>query len=622
MDDAGEGRQVRVHALEHRVDGIRMGHVRDFHLDPHTLRAQVVDHLLGGCVGIAAAVQHDHSRAVVRQPLGHHAADAAQAAGDQIGSVRAQPVIERRRGEDDLADMACRLHERHRCTRFRQRPAAVDQRLDFAGGQAFDQAAEDRAGAFGLVAFQDVEFDDRVAGVRSCSRHFVGGPDVASRQLHEMPAVGEAGQARLDEAFARQAVHDDVDAGAVGGLQDPRAEVRGSAVEYVGDADGTQERALGGARRGDHLGAGRPREFDGRQSQAAGTGMDQDPLARLEIRRLEGQRRGHEDARYGGQRRRRQVGRRGYGQGFSGHGLRSEGAVAQRDDAFADGEPGHVLADFDNPAHQFFAEQTFLEEPHAPEDVPEVEPGGFHGDPDLARLERLDGLRCDDDLVERAAVVGVEQPARRVREVEARWPVGRAHEPRHPASPVSIGDVRLGIGPEQLLDQLVDGRRRPRIEVDQPRLPMGCLAGHDLAEAPQRGADQFAGAFTLEYLGTPGQEPDSPPGQRVGIGETLRQRQCGSADAPGVLGHLLRGRVDAVTVQRGEMHHAVERQVFRQSFEQPLPRLPAHRVHRCRIHARPRTHLVAFVGARDHHRLVAGRETRREFFRDAAFVRR
>lgn len=181
----------------------------------------------------------------------------------------------------------------------------MHQGVDFTRRDALDDTSQNRPGALRFVPLAHVEFDDAVADVWAGCGHFVGGPDVAPSELDETSALGETGQARGDETLARQAVHDDVHARPVGSLQHPLAEFRGAAVEDVRYPERAQEITLRCARRGDHFRPGGAREFDGRQSEAARAGVDQHPVAGLEIGRLECQGSRHEDARHGGERRRR-----------------------------------------------------------------------------------------------------------------------------------------------------------------------------------------------------------------------------------------------------------------------------------------------------------------------------
>ena len=92
MDDAGERRQLRVHAYHHRVERRSVRYIRQFHLDPDSLRAQGLNgfHSLG--IGIPTAVQHDYPRTLVRQPLRHGATDTAQSARHQVGAILPQLV--------------------------------------------------------------------------------------------------------------------------------------------------------------------------------------------------------------------------------------------------------------------------------------------------------------------------------------------------------------------------------------------------------------------------------------------------------------------------------------------------------------------------------------------------
>ena len=89
VDHAAEGRQRVVHPCQHRIHGGGVRDVGEFHFDADAPGSELLDHLLCGWVRLAAAVQHDHAGPVIGEPARHHAADAAQAAGDEIRSILA-----------------------------------------------------------------------------------------------------------------------------------------------------------------------------------------------------------------------------------------------------------------------------------------------------------------------------------------------------------------------------------------------------------------------------------------------------------------------------------------------------------------------------------------------------
>ena len=84
-----------------------------------------------------------------------------------------------------------------------------------------------------LLFFEDVEFQDRVGHVGTDRGHLLLAEDVPAGEFHEPAAVGQAGEARLDEAFPGQAVQDYVNAPAARGIEDILAESRPATVEDV-----------------------------------------------------------------------------------------------------------------------------------------------------------------------------------------------------------------------------------------------------------------------------------------------------------------------------------------------------------------------------------------------------
>ena len=97
----------------------------------------------------------------------------------------------------------------------------------------------------------------------------------------------QTGQARLDEALSRQAVEHHVNALAVGGFEDFPSEPRLAAVEHVLHAQGPQVSLLRGAGGSEYLRARGMRKLDGGEADAARAGVNQHPLAGLQIRQVE-----------------------------------------------------------------------------------------------------------------------------------------------------------------------------------------------------------------------------------------------------------------------------------------------------------------------------------------------
>ena len=126
----------------------------------------------------------------------------------------------------------------------------------------------------------------------------------------------------------------------------------------------------------------------------------------------------------------------------------------------------------------------------------------------------------------------------------------RAHQARRLPASGAVGDVGLAIRVNQLLGEAGRGRPRLWVEIDHARLQLNRFAGDHLAETPQRGAGQFAGALLLQHLGAAGDEPHALGRREIGIGQPLHQSEGARRGALGVLRHLGGRRAHSVTVQR------------------------------------------------------------------------
>ena len=104
---------------------------------------------------------------------------------------------------------------------------------------------------------QVVEIENRIGDIRSRLGHLLLSQDVAPCQLHETAALCQAGQARVDEAFAGQAVQNDIDPGAACRVEDFPAERGRAAVEHLLDTVRAEVGSLARARRGEHFRARR-----------------------------------------------------------------------------------------------------------------------------------------------------------------------------------------------------------------------------------------------------------------------------------------------------------------------------------------------------------------------------
>ena len=586
MDDAAQRRQLRVDARQHRVDGGGVGHVGQLDLDAGARFAQRFDGLRGLGVGIAAPVQDDGARAVLRHPGGHGDADAAQPARHEVGAVGPQPPVDqRRRRQDDLAQVPRRSHEAERGARLGQRPAAVNDRPQFARGEPRHDVAQHDAHPLRLGLLEHVEFQDVIGHVGAQRRHLLVAQDVPAGHLDEAAAGREAGQAGLDEPLAGEAVEHHVHALAAGGREDLLAEVGRAAVEDVLDAERAQIGLLRGAGRGEHFRARGLRQLDGRQPDPAGAGVDEHPLARRQPREAEGQLGRDEGAGNGGQPRDGDALGRGRDEFLVRDHLLREGAEAEAHDVVAYGHGGDLGADGHRVAAQLAAQVPLLDEAERAEHVPEVEPRRLHRDAHLPRLQGARGQRFDLRLVEHAGAIGRQHPLGLVGQLE---PLGRGagpHEARRQTPAAAVGDVVLLVGVQQLIDEAGQGRGFRGVQIEHPRLQMGRLEGHDLAQAPERRAGDLPAPLPLHHLRPARQEPDALGRGQVGVGDGLHQRQRARRRPRHVLGDLRRRRVLAVAVEPSHMHDAAERHVAGQCRDQRLPRLAVLRVDAHRNHA-------------------------------------
>ena len=613
VEDAPERRQLPVHPRQHRVDRREVRDVGKLHAHLEPPVAKRFDRLPGGGIGFPAAVQHDGARAPLRQPLGQRATDAAETSRDQVRPVLPEPARpERRQRQDDLPLVAGRAHVLHRGARLGQRPPRVDRRDEFAGPEAGEQLAQGGARLFGIALLQPVQVEDGVGDVRAQRRHLVLAQDVPSGQLHEPSIAREAGEARLDEALAGQAVQHDVDARSVRGVQDLLPERRRAAVEHVLDAQRTEVRLLGSARRGEHLGPCSLGELDRREPDAARARVNQHAVSGLEFREFVREHARHEDGRNRRERGRRHVRRRRRDQLLVRHDLRPERAEREAGHPVADRHGRHLGAGLDHPAAELFAEiPLLLDEAHRPEHVQEVQAAGIDRDPHFLRPQGRPRPRLHPQRLDRASLVRRQHPAGFVRQGEALRAGAHPHQPGHVPVAAAPGDVVLGVGEQEFLGQAGVRRRQFGVEVDHPRLQVGHLAHQDLAETPERRAGQLAAAFPFQHLRAAGGDPDALLRRRVRVGDALHEGQRGRRRLSGVRGHLLRRRLLAVPVLGHEMHDAGQGRVAGQIAEEVPPRLPALHVDR------PRDHRGILVRAvlvrprcvrRQHYPLIAGRE--------------
>ena len=390
----------------------------------------------------------------------------------------------------------------------------------------------------GRVFFlEDIDHEDGIGHVRPYGRHLLLAQDVDPGHLDEAAAPGQAGQARVDETLAGQAVQDDVDARPVRRVEDLLPEGRRAAVEDMLDAQRPEVGPLARARGREHLRAGGLGELDRRQPHAACSGVNQDPLAGCQARHVEGERRRHERGRHGRQFRDGEPRRRRHDQVFGDHGLGSERAERHAHDAVARRDARDAGARFEHPPAELSA-QGILDQADRDEHVPEVQPDGLDRDANLLRFKRDRRQGLNLNRVERAPRVGRERPGRVVRRRKTHHALAGPDQPGGLTAAEPVGDVVLRIRIQQFVDEISQRRPVTWVEVDHPRLQMRSLPHHHLAQTPERGARQFAAGLLLQHLRPTGYEPHAVGRRRADIADALRQRQGARRRAPCVAGHF------------------------------------------------------------------------------------
>jgi hypothetical protein len=186
----------------------------------------------GGCPlpGPGASEQGDAPGAAVAEPASHTQAEAAESSRDQdraVGVPGELPArdVEARIAQHDLAGMASLGHRPEGRGRARHRHRALDDGTQLSGVEHGGQLPQRLADRLRLrVPFGEQVVDD-VADVGPDRADLVGRPDVALADFDEAAARPQQSQAQFDER-TRQAVEDDVDTLAPGGVADHVGERR------------------------------------------------------------------------------------------------------------------------------------------------------------------------------------------------------------------------------------------------------------------------------------------------------------------------------------------------------------------------------------------------------------
>ena len=227
---------------------------------------------------------------MVGQPSRHHEAEAAEAAGDEVGRVRPDrlngALAPGRAGtrHHDLADVAGLGHVAEGgggLGRARRRGAAAASSSPAATGRRASR--EHRAGSWpGDASATSAQSIDVVRDASGRSRGDLRRrPDAALADLDEPAARRQRAQARGDRVAGERVEHH-VDARPPVRAQDLVGERRRAGVHARGArrAHARWARLAGAARGGEDLGARRAGQLHGRQADAAGGGVDEHALAR------------------------------------------------------------------------------------------------------------------------------------------------------------------------------------------------------------------------------------------------------------------------------------------------------------------------------------------------------
>ena len=337
--------------------------------------------------------------------------------------------------------------------------------------------------------------------------------------------------------------------------------------------------------------------------------MHENAFAGLQTREIEGERRRNERARDRRERGCRDPPGRGRDQLLVRDHVRPERAESHSDHVIADGDVGDLGAGLDDAPAHLPAQQSLFDEPERPEDVPEVQSGCLDLDANLSRREGARGQLMHVRPVEHAVGVGGEHPPRLVGKGQPRRTVPGPHQARHHAAAATVRDVVLRVGVHQLVREVRRGSRRGGVEIEHPGLEVRGLALHALSEAPQGRARQAAAALALQHLRAACHEPQATFGSGARVADALNHGQGALARPSHVPPHLLGRGLFSGAVQGREMHHSAEGNAGGQAVDERPPRLaPPHLDHGGRRVRRDRVRPpgVRFLGARQHHRLVAG----------------
>ncbi|RFZ61596.1 hypothetical protein DE4576_05456 [Mycobacterium marinum] len=281
--DHGGQRPLRGNFGDHLGQRRTVGRVTGHHLDLCSGSAQL-GYQLGSprCGGAPPADEHQMGHAVVghqvpRERRTRHAGST----GDQYRSATQRTTLVGRHGHHDLADVAglAQVAQRRRraphvegCDRQWPQHAGVEQ-----PGQVEHVLVHARA-----TGFEQVEC--AIAHTRIFLGDDAGVTDVGLAHLQEHPARAQQAQRSIHE-FAGQRVQHHIDATAAGDLAEFLLEFQAARIRDVVfvKAHGPQDVPFALAGGGVHLQTQVPGQLHGCHAHPAGGGVDQYPLAWLDI---------------------------------------------------------------------------------------------------------------------------------------------------------------------------------------------------------------------------------------------------------------------------------------------------------------------------------------------------
>ena len=505
---------------------------------------------------------------------GQGQAQIAQAAGDEIGRLPADPFVPG--GEvvayHDLADVAAFEHVAEGVPGGIHGKDAPGYGRVVPVGKTFHDGGEDAAHLFLVLLAQFFEVDDVVFDIVTDGRHLCGRAQVGLADLDETAAFRQAAHAAVGQ-LAGEEIEDHMHALSARGREDPGFEGRGARGEDMLYAHGAQQGPFAfRARCGKDDRAACPGDLDGGKAHAPCGRVQQHSFAGLEARRMDERLPGgHEDSgdhrgvgerhafRYGGRK------------GFPGIDMGGEGAVHGGEDPVAGTEAGHALTNGGDRARAVEHQgPDLVGHAHGYHDVLEVHAVGFGRDLDLAGPGKAPLQGGDPDVLDARAA--------KIQMVGLRFGTGQRGAPHLPGGRQAAhqtGGQQAAAAQGQLVFLVPPGGQQPAqggelglgsghgVHVDDERRDVAQFVGHGLFQAPEQALRGDGLIRSAGGLGLAGQH-----GQTHGRAVLLRRQSLGQMQE--CLGRmLLEGslavaapEIGLVAVQSPEEHDAPGRAVL------------------------------------------------------------